>query len=92
MRVGLAGLGVLALAFVLTGISRANGVHCPVCDQGHLSEAQLAFWKNYFVLKDWVYGAATVCLAAACPLATPRRWPFVFALALALFAFGLTPR
>ena len=90
-RIGLAGMGVLLLAFILTGISGANGVHCPACDRIHLSDAELSFWQSYFFAKDMVYAAATLLLAAAIPLASPRRWPFVFALLLALFALSLTP-
>lgn len=78
------------LAFGLTAYSLANGVHCPDCDRSHLTDAQFAFWDRYFLAKDGVYLAATLLLGIASPLATPRRWPFVFGLALALFAFTLT--
>jgi hypothetical protein len=90
-KLGSAGVAVLLLAFCLTGVALANGVHCPECDQGHLSAEQFSFWKSYFVAKDGVYGGAALLLAIASPLASPRRWPFVFALAIALFAFMLTP-
>ena len=89
-RIGLAGFVVLLVAFGLTA-STASGVHCPECDRSHLSAAQFDFWKSYFAAKDGVYLLATLLLAAALPLATPRRWPFAFGFALALFAFGLTP-
>ncbi len=92
LRVGLVGFGVLALAFGMTAFALGNGVHCPGCDRHHLSEAQFAFWENYFLAKDGVYLAATVLLGVASPFATPRRWPFVFGLVLALFAVALTPR
>lgn len=91
LKVGLAGFGALVLAFSLTGVALANGVHCPECDRHSLTDAQYAFWSNYFVAKNGVYGASAVLLAVASPFAAPRRWPFVFGLALALFAFGLTP-
>jgi len=90
-QVGLFGFGVLALAFALTAYSLSQGVHCPDCDRNHLTDAQFAFWEHYFLAKDGVYLAATVLLAAAIPLAKPRRWPFVFGLCLALFALALTP-
>jgi hypothetical protein len=90
-RVGSAGVAVLVLAFCLTGIALANGVHCPECDQHHLTDAQYTFWQGYFVAKNGVYGGAVILFAIASPLASPRRWPFIFGLAIALFAFAFTP-
>lgn len=90
-RVGQAGAVVLVLAFVLTGIALANGVHCLGCDRHHLTDAQFAFWERYFMAKEGAYGAATVLLAIASPFAAPRRWPFVVGLVIALFAIMLTP-
>jgi hypothetical protein len=90
-RVGLAGFAVLLVAFALTAASTASGVHCPQCDRSHLTAPEFEFWQSYFLAKDGVYLLATLLLAAALPLATPRRWPFAFGFALALFAFGLTP-
>lgn len=91
-RVGLLGFAVLALAFVSTGVALANGVHCPKCDRHQLTDLQFDFWKNYFLVKNAIYAAATLLLAIAIPYATPRRWPFVLGLALAFFAVTLTPR
>jgi hypothetical protein len=89
---GFSGFAVLLLAFTLTGYALANGVPCPECDSHHLTSADFAFWKRYFLAKDGVYLAATLLLAVASPWAAPRRWPFVFGLALALFSLALTPR
>ena len=90
-KLGLAGFALLVLAFCLTGIALANGVHCPECDQHHLSDAQYVFWQRYFVAKDGMYGSAAVLFAVASPLASPRRWPFIFGLGIALLAFAFTP-
>ena len=81
----------LAIAFALSGVALANGVHCPECDRSELTEFQFAFWKNYFMVKEVIYAGATLLLAIAIPYATPRRWPFVFGLALALMALAFTP-
>jgi hypothetical protein len=90
-KLGVAGVGVLLLAFVSTGVAFANGVHCPECARHSLTDPQFAFWQNYFVAKNGVYVAAAVLLAAASPFATPRRWPFVFGFLIALFSFSVTP-
>ena len=91
-RLGFVGFGVLLLAFLLTAVSMGNGVHCPSCDRHHLTDAQFEFWQRYFLMKDGVYLAATVLLAAAIPLAKPRRWPFALGLLIVFFAWSLTPR
>ena len=90
-RLGFIGFGVLLLAFVLTAVALSSGVHCPECDRHHLTDAQFEFWKTYFAAKDGVYLMAAAMLAVASPFATPRRWPFVFGLVLAIFAAALTP-
>jgi hypothetical protein len=91
-RAGLGGFGVLALAFVLTGVALSLGVHCPECDRHTLTAESYANWKTYFAVKDGVYGVATLLLALAMPLSVPRRWPFVLGFVLALMAFAATPQ
>jgi hypothetical protein len=89
-RVSLAGVGIVLFALALTLYARANGVHCPECDQRWLGDAYDK-WKTFFAFKDGVWDLGFgVCLLGT-PLAQ-RRLPGVAGLLLGALGIPITPK